>query len=130
VGGAATGALASSLMDGLSVWLREARRPRNEQSPSVIRHETVGRLLGNGNRSALDARKAESGTDRFGLRPRDRGAQPRLPLARGISAASRVVRWHGRASLGRADGAAGHSLTETHPARRPRTLMAEAVIVH
>ena len=33
------GALASSLMDGLSVWLREARRSRNEQSPTVIRHE-------------------------------------------------------------------------------------------
>ncbi len=41
------GALASSLMDGLSVWLREARRPRNEQSPGVIRHETdrAGRLV-------------------------------------------------------------------------------------
>ena len=34
------GALASSLMDGLSVWLREIRRPRNEQSPAVIVHET------------------------------------------------------------------------------------------
>jgi glutathione S-transferase len=34
------GALASSLMDGLSVWLREARRSRDEQSPGVIRHET------------------------------------------------------------------------------------------
>ena len=34
------GALASSLMDGLSVWLREVGRPRNEQSPTVIRHET------------------------------------------------------------------------------------------
>jgi glutathione S-transferase len=34
------GALASSLMDGLSVWLREARRPQNERSPGVIRHET------------------------------------------------------------------------------------------
>ena len=33
------GALASSLMDGLSVWLRETRRPENEQSPGIIRHE-------------------------------------------------------------------------------------------
>jgi glutathione S-transferase len=33
------GALASSLMDGLSVWLREVGRPRNEQSPPVIGHE-------------------------------------------------------------------------------------------
>ena len=40
-------ALASSLMDALSVWLREARRPRNEQSPTVIRHEMerAGRLI-------------------------------------------------------------------------------------
>ncbi len=40
-------ALASSLMDGLSVWLREVRRPRNEQSPTVIRHEMdrAGRLI-------------------------------------------------------------------------------------
>jgi glutathione S-transferase len=34
------GALATSLMDGLSVWLRETRRPENEQSPEIIQHET------------------------------------------------------------------------------------------
>ena len=34
------GALATSLLDGLSVWLREVTRPRNEQSPTVIGHET------------------------------------------------------------------------------------------
>jgi glutathione S-transferase len=34
------GALATSLMDGLSVWLRETRRPANQQSPDTIRHET------------------------------------------------------------------------------------------
>src|SRR5215813_1068381 len=34
------GALASSLIDGLSVWLREIRRPKNEQSPGIISHET------------------------------------------------------------------------------------------
>ena len=33
-------ALATSLLDGLSVWLREARRPASEQSPTTIRHET------------------------------------------------------------------------------------------
>lgn len=33
-------ALARSLVDGLSVWLREILRPENERSPSVIRHET------------------------------------------------------------------------------------------
>ena len=32
-------ALARSLVDGLSVWLREILRPLNEQSPSVIQHE-------------------------------------------------------------------------------------------
>jgi len=34
------GALASSLMDGLSVWGREISRPADEQSPTVVRHET------------------------------------------------------------------------------------------
>ncbi len=34
------GALASSLLDGLSVWGREVSRPHNEQSPTVVRHET------------------------------------------------------------------------------------------
>ena len=33
------GALATSLLDGLSVWLREARRPGNEQSPTTLAHE-------------------------------------------------------------------------------------------
>jgi glutathione S-transferase len=32
-------ALARSLLDGLSVWLREILRPENEGSPGVIRHE-------------------------------------------------------------------------------------------
>jgi len=32
-------ALARSLVDGLSVWLRETYRPPNERSPGVIRHE-------------------------------------------------------------------------------------------
>jgi len=34
------GALASSLLDGLSVWGREVSRPHHEQSPTVVRHET------------------------------------------------------------------------------------------
>lgn len=33
------GAIADSLMDGLSVWLRETRRPEPERSSTVIRHE-------------------------------------------------------------------------------------------
>ena len=32
-------ALARSMMDGLSVWLRELYRPENERSPTVIEHE-------------------------------------------------------------------------------------------
>ena len=34
------GALASSLVDGLSVWGRAVGRPQNERSPTIIRHET------------------------------------------------------------------------------------------
>ena len=34
-------ALARSLLDGLSVWLREVRRPAVERSPTLIRHETT-----------------------------------------------------------------------------------------
>ena len=33
-------ALARSLVDGLSVWVREILRPQNERSPGVIQHET------------------------------------------------------------------------------------------
>ena len=33
------GAIATSMLDGLSVWLREARRPKNEQSPTILGHE-------------------------------------------------------------------------------------------
>ena len=33
--------LARSLLDGLSVWLRELYRPAGERSPGVIRHETA-----------------------------------------------------------------------------------------
>jgi glutathione S-transferase len=33
-------ALGRSMMDGLSVWLRELHRPANERSPGVIAHET------------------------------------------------------------------------------------------
>jgi glutathione S-transferase len=32
-------ALARSLVDGVSVWNREVRRPRAEQSPTIIEHE-------------------------------------------------------------------------------------------
>jgi glutathione S-transferase len=41
------GALASSLLDGLSVWGREIVRPEHEQSPMIIRHERdrAGRMV-------------------------------------------------------------------------------------
>jgi glutathione S-transferase len=35
------GALAGSLMDGLSVWLRELRRPEHERSPALLQHEAA-----------------------------------------------------------------------------------------
>lgn len=34
-------ALARSMLDGLAVWGREIVRPRDEQSPTIIRHEAV-----------------------------------------------------------------------------------------
>jgi len=34
-------ALARSLLDGLSVWLREIMRPESERSPKLIEHETT-----------------------------------------------------------------------------------------
>ena len=33
-------ALARSMLDGFAVWGRENRRPQNEQSPTILRHET------------------------------------------------------------------------------------------
>jgi glutathione S-transferase len=32
-------ALARSMLDGLAVWMRELRRPPNERSPTILRHE-------------------------------------------------------------------------------------------
>ena len=32
-------ALARSMVDGIAVWYREVRRPRNEQSPTIVQHE-------------------------------------------------------------------------------------------
>lgn len=33
--------LARSYMDGLAVWAREVRRPKSEQSPGIVAHETA-----------------------------------------------------------------------------------------
>jgi glutathione S-transferase len=79
------GALASSLMDGLSVWLRELRRPGNEQSPGVIRHETdrAGRLV----------ECWETEIDRPWMRGRLNLAQIALVCALGIEARNPDFRW-------------------------------------
>ena len=105
------GALATSLMDGLSVWLRETRRPETEQSPGILRHETdrtksVDRPMGSGNRVSHDARSAQSGADRVDLRARARGAHSGFPVARGASETSQVVRPLGCAAIDRCDGSA------------------------
>jgi len=34
-------AVARSMLDGLTVWLREIARPRDERSPTIIRHEAA-----------------------------------------------------------------------------------------
>lgn len=79
------GALASSLMDGVSVWLREIGRPLGEQSHTVIRHESAraGRMIA--------VWEAEIGhawmQDRLNL------AQIALICALGMSARNPDFRW-------------------------------------
>ena len=68
-------ALARSLLDGLSVWVREILRPEGERSSSVIRHEfgtrqPHGRSLGDRDRASLDAGCAQSCADHARLRAR------------------------------------------------------------
>lgn len=48
--------LAHSSLEGLSVWLRETHRPKNEQSPTIIEHERARafRLLGEWERIITD----------------------------------------------------------------------------
>ena len=79
------GALASGLMDGLSVWLRELRRPANEQSPGVIRHETdrAGRLV--------DCWETE--IERPWMRGKLNMAQIGLVCALGLEARMPTFRW-------------------------------------
>jgi glutathione S-transferase len=98
------GALATSLMDGLSVWLRETRRLQNEQSPEIIRHETdrAKRLI--------DLWETDSGADRIGLCAWARGAQSRFPMARGALETARVVRPLDCAPIDRRDGSPGGPL--------------------
>ena len=68
------GALASSLLDGLSVWSREIVRPEHEQSPAIIRHERdrAGRMVDlweTENRSPRDVRRPQFGPDNARLHP-------------------------------------------------------------
>jgi glutathione S-transferase len=115
------GALAVSLMDGVAVWGREAGRPRNEQSPTVIRHETdrAGRLIDRWETEIepLDAGQTQPGADNLGLCAWTRDAVSRLPWAGRTSGACRVLHPYGRAPLVREDGSSRGSLTAARPAR-------------
>jgi len=78
-------ALARSLLDGLSVWLREILRPENERSPGVIQHETER------------ARRLIDVWEREIERPTMRGAlnmpQITLACALGLEARNPGFRW-------------------------------------
>jgi glutathione S-transferase len=78
-------ALASSLMDGLSVWGREIVRPENEQSPTVIRHETA--------RAHRMIELWEKEIDRPVMRGRLNLIQIRLACALGLDARNPQFRW-------------------------------------
>jgi glutathione S-transferase len=78
-------ALARSMMDGLSVWVREILRPQNERSPTVIQHE---------------ARRSERMADLWEMEighPLMRGAlnmvQITLACALGLEARNPDLRW-------------------------------------
>lgn len=45
-----------SMLDGIAVWVREVRRPENEQSPEIVAHETrrAFRLAGAFNKLVVD----------------------------------------------------------------------------
>jgi glutathione S-transferase len=85
-------ALGRSMMDGLSVWLREIQRPAGERSPTVIRHEAdrAGRLA--------DAWEAE--IDHPWMRGALNLAQITLGCALGIEARNPDFHWRpGHAKL-------------------------------
>ena len=79
------GALAASLLDGLSVWIREARRPESEQSPTILRHEAdrAERLIG----------VWEAEIDRPWMRGPLNIAQIVLVCALGLEARNPAFRW-------------------------------------
>ncbi len=79
------GALASSLMDGVAVWGREVGRPRNEQSTTVIQHETT--------RAGRMTDLWETEIDHPLMRGGFNMAQMALVCALGLEARYRDFRW-------------------------------------
>jgi glutathione S-transferase len=79
------GALATSLMDGLSVWLRETRRPVSEQSATTIQHETERA------KRLIDFWEAE--IDHPLMRGKLNLAQITLVCALGLEARNPAFRW-------------------------------------
>jgi glutathione S-transferase len=78
-------ALARSMMDGLSVWLRETHRPAAERSPAVIRHEI--------DRARRMAAVWESEIDHPWMRGALNLAQITLGCALGIEARNPDLHW-------------------------------------
>lgn len=78
-------ALARSLLDGLSVWLREILRPENERSSTVISHETERAIR------MLDAWERE--IDQSLMRGRLNMAQLTLACALGLEVRNPGFRW-------------------------------------
>ena len=85
-------ALARSMMDGLSVWVREILRPEGERSPSVIRHEAE--------RASRMADLWESEIEHPWMRGALNLAQITLGCALGLEARNPDLHWRpGRAKL-------------------------------
>jgi len=85
-------ALARSLLDGLSVWLREIRRPQNEQSSALVQHEAE--------RARRMADLWEAETDRPAMRGALNLAQITLACALGLEARNPDFQWRpGRPNL-------------------------------
>ena len=104
------GALASSLTDGIAVLGRETGRPQNEQSPTVIRHET--------DRAKRMIDRWETEIDHPWMQGRLNLVQITLGCALGLEARYRDFRWqegHKRLSEWFARMAARPSFTKTAP---------------
>lgn len=85
--------LARSLLDGLSVWLRETYRPENERSPATIRHEVARseRLLDVWEKKEIDHALLRGSLNMIQLT---------LACALGLEARNADFRWRtGRAKL-------------------------------